>query len=100
MRSAPRQEILGLPWITYGSRGATTDPVFLGSHSSGKPRRRHCGQPLGLSASPRRGLRLVDAPGEAAFYGPKLDLQVRDGRRHEESIATVQLDFNQLSCST
>jgi threonyl-tRNA synthetase len=42
-----------------------------------------------------RGLRLVDAPGEAAFYGPKLDLQVRDGRGHEESIATVQLDFNQ-----
>src|ERR1700733_13733083 len=41
------------------------------------------------------GLRLVDAPGEAAFYGPKLDLQVRDGRGHEETIATVQLDFVQ-----
>jgi threonyl-tRNA synthetase len=44
---------------------------------------------------PDRGLDLVDAPGEAAFYGPKLDLQVRDGRGHEETIATVQLDFNQ-----
>jgi threonyl-tRNA synthetase len=32
---------------------------------------------------------------EAAFYGPKLDLQVRDGRGHEATIATVQLDFNQ-----
>jgi threonyl-tRNA synthetase len=42
-----------------------------------------------------RGLDLLDAPGEAAFYGPKLDLQVRDGRGHEETIATVQLDFNQ-----
>jgi threonyl-tRNA synthetase len=40
------------------------------------------------------GLRLVEAPGEAAFYGPKFDLQVRDGRGHEETIATVQLDFN------
>lgn len=40
-------------------------------------------------------LPLVEAEGEAAFYGPKLDLQVRDGRGHEESIATVQLDFNQ-----
>lgn len=38
---------------------------------------------------------LVEAAGEAAFYGPKLDLQVRDGRGHEETIATVQLDFNQ-----
>ncbi|MHB8448890.1 MAG: threonine--tRNA ligase [Mycobacteriales bacterium] len=40
-------------------------------------------------------LPLIEAAGEAAFYGPKLDLQVRDGRGHEESIATVQLDFNQ-----
>lgn len=40
-------------------------------------------------------LDLVEAPGEAAFYGPKLDLQVRDGRGHEETIATVQVDFNQ-----
>lgn len=40
-------------------------------------------------------LALVEAAGEAAFYGPKLDLQVRDGRGHEETIATVQLDFNQ-----
>jgi threonyl-tRNA synthetase len=40
-------------------------------------------------------LGLVEAEGEAAFYGPKLDLQLRDGRGHEESIATVQLDFSQ-----
>lgn len=38
---------------------------------------------------------LVDGVGEAAFYGPKLDLQVHDARGHEETIATVQLDFNQ-----
>lgn len=37
------------------------------------------------------GVALVDGPGEAAFYGPKLDLQVAE----EETIATVQLDFNQ-----
>ncbi|MCK0111453.1 threonine--tRNA ligase [Ornithinimicrobium sp. F0845] len=39
------------------------------------------------------GLALEIGVGEAAFYGPKLDLQVRDGRGHEETIATVQLDF-------
>lgn len=43
----------------------------------------------------QEGLALVDGFGEAAFYGPKLDLQVRDGRGQEETIATVQLDFNQ-----
>jgi len=42
-----------------------------------------------------RGLPFVEAEGEAAFYGPKLDLQVRDDRGHEETIATVQLDFSQ-----
>lgn len=41
------------------------------------------------------GQHLVEAPGEAAFYGPKLDLQVRDAGGHEETIATVQFDFNQ-----
>ncbi|WP_277212634.1 threonine--tRNA ligase [Isoptericola croceus] len=41
------------------------------------------------------GLRWVDGPGEAAFYGPKLDVQVRDARGQEETLATVQLDFNQ-----
>lgn len=34
-------------------------------------------------------------PGEAAFYGPKVDVQVLDARGHEETLATVQLDVNQ-----
>ncbi|MFD6446435.1 aminoacyl--tRNA ligase-related protein [Promicromonospora sp. NPDC060204] len=33
--------------------------------------------------------------GEATFYGPKIDVQVLDARGHEETLATVQLDFNQ-----
>ncbi len=40
-------------------------------------------------------LEVAEADGEAAFYGPKLDLQVIDRRGHDETIATVQLDFNQ-----
>lgn len=44
---------------------------------------------------PEFGLDLVAQEGEAAFYGPKLDLQVRDGRGQVETVATVQLDFNQ-----
>ena len=43
----------------------------------------------------RHPFELVEAAGEAAFYGPKLDLQVITGQGHEETIATVQLDFNQ-----
>ncbi len=40
------------------------------------------------------GLPFVEAPGEAAFYGPKLDIQVRDVLGREESISTIQVDFH------
>lgn len=36
----------------------------------------------------------VEAEGEAAFYGPKLDVQVRTALGKEETLATVQLDFH------
>ena len=37
----------------------------------------------------------VEAEGEAAFYGPKIDIQVADARGRGETLSTVQLDFNQ-----
>ncbi|MGL5042770.1 MAG: threonine--tRNA ligase [Culicoidibacterales bacterium] len=35
----------------------------------------------------------VEAIGEAAFYGPKLDIQVKSAIGHEITLSTVQLDF-------
>jgi threonyl-tRNA synthetase len=35
-----------------------------------------------------------EAVGEAAFYGPKLDVQIRDALGREFSASTTQLDFN------
>jgi threonyl-tRNA synthetase len=40
------------------------------------------------------GLDFDEAEGEAAFYGPKIDLQVRDGRGREETLSTIQVDFH------
>ncbi len=40
------------------------------------------------------GLPFVEAPGEAAFYGPKLDIQIRDVLGREETMSTIQLDFH------
>jgi len=96
LRTALRaQQILGLP-VDYVRLSRRDDsPAFLGDHErweAAEAALRSAAENVGLAA---RGLNLVDAPGEAAFYGPKLDLQVRDGRGHEETIATVQLDFNQ-----
>lgn len=34
----------------------------------------------------------VEAEGEAAFYGPKLDVQIRNVTGHEDTIATSQID--------
>jgi threonyl-tRNA synthetase len=39
------------------------------------------------------GLDYVEAPGEAAFYGPKLDVQVPNVMGKDETISTVQIDF-------
>jgi threonyl-tRNA synthetase len=40
------------------------------------------------------GLPYTAATGEAAFYGPKLDIQLADVMGHEETYSTVQLDFH------
>jgi len=40
------------------------------------------------------GLEVQEAPGEASFYGPKLDVQVSDVLGHDETISTVQIDFH------
>jgi threonyl-tRNA synthetase len=37
----------------------------------------------------------VEAPGEAAFYGPKIDVQIIDVAGREWSLATIQVDFHQ-----
>ncbi|KIY22158.1 MULTISPECIES: threonine--tRNA ligase [Mesobacillus] len=39
------------------------------------------------------GLDYFEADGEAAFYGPKLDVQVKTALGKEETLSTVQLDF-------
>src|SRR5579864_976582 len=39
------------------------------------------------------GRPFVEAPGEAAFYGPKLDVQIKDAIGREFSLSTNQIDF-------
>ena len=39
------------------------------------------------------GVNYVEAVGEAAFYGPKIDIQFRTLLGREESMSTIQLDF-------
>jgi threonyl-tRNA synthetase len=40
------------------------------------------------------GLPFYEALGEAAFYGPKIDIQLRDALGREETASTIQVDYN------
>ena len=39
------------------------------------------------------GIEYIEAEGEAAFYGPKLDIQSRNVHGKEDTLITVQIDF-------
>lgn len=45
------------------------------------------------NACKKRKINLVKGVGEAAFYGPKLDIQTRNIYGKEETIATIQVDI-------
>ncbi len=40
-----------------------------------------------------RGVKFYEAEGEAAFYGPKIDVQVKSVLGHDVTLSTVQLDY-------
>jgi threonyl-tRNA synthetase len=40
------------------------------------------------------GLKYKEGKGEAAFYGPKVDIQLADVMGHEETYSTIQVDFH------
>lgn len=43
------------------------------------------------------GLVYTEAEGEAAFYGPKLDIQIRNVHGKEDTLITIQIDFQLAS---
>jgi len=46
------------------------------------------------SIAKERGVKYIEAPGEAAFYGPKVDFITKDSIGREWQVATIQLDIN------
>jgi threonyl-tRNA synthetase len=46
-------------------------------------------------AASESGLELVDDPGGAAFYGPKISVQARDAIGRTWQLSTIQLDYNE-----
>ena len=50
-------------------------------------------KPCFVPALDEMGVDYFEAEGEAAFYGPKLDIQVKTALGKEETLSTIQLDF-------
>lgn len=47
-----------------------------------------------INAAKDKGLDYVIEPGEAAFYGPKLDFMVKDALGRSWQLGTIQVDYN------
>jgi len=69
---------------------STKDPEkYVGSDESWE----EATEALRLAAH-ESGLELVDDPGGAAFYGPKISVQAKDAIGRTWQMSTIQLDFN------
>ncbi len=47
-----------------------------------------------IEVAQERGLNYVIVPGEAAFYGPKMDFMVKDAIGRKWQLGTIQVDYN------
>ena len=50
---------------------------------------------IAAECAQENGLRVVDDPGGAAFYGPKISVQAKDAIGRTWQMSTIQYDFNQ-----
>ncbi len=82
--------LLGIEVAYYRLSDRDEGPGWLGSDQQWALARQQLAQ--GLDAL---GVAFQPAPGEAAFYGPKVDVQVVDQQGREMTLSTVQVDFNQ-----
>ncbi|GBD22655.1 Threonine--tRNA ligase 1 [bacterium HR29] len=72
--------------LSLGERGS---PKFVDN-----PAMWDAGESLLRRVLEKLGLPFVEAPGEAAFYGPKIDVQFKTAAGKDETLVTIQVDFH------
>ncbi|MDQ6809745.1 MAG: His/Gly/Thr/Pro-type tRNA ligase C-terminal domain-containing protein, partial [Verrucomicrobiota bacterium] len=77
----------------YVMRFSTHDPAKLGQKFVDNPELWKKTEDMTRGVLQRSGINYVEVPNEAAFYGPKIDVQVWSAIGREFSIATNQVDF-------
>jgi threonyl-tRNA synthetase len=79
----------------YLMRFSTHDPTKLGQKFVNEPELWMKTEDMTRNVLKNSGINYVEVPNEAAFYGPKIDVQVWSVIGREFSIATNQVDFAQ-----
>ncbi|GAB0174181.1 MAG: threonine--tRNA ligase [Candidatus Altimarinota bacterium] len=77
-------------WVSLSIRDMSTPEKYLGDNSVWE-----IAEKALEDAAIANGLNYRPMPGEAAFYGPKLDFMFKDAIGREWQLATIQCDFNQ-----
>ena len=84
-------EIFGIE--KYLMRFSTHDPTKLGQKFVGEPELWVKTEEMVRNVLNRSGINYIEVANEAAFYGPKIDVQVWSAIGREFTIATNQVDF-------
>ncbi|MEY2538238.1 MAG: threonyl-tRNA synthetase, partial [Verrucomicrobiota bacterium] len=79
----------------YLMRFSTHDPAKLGQKFVDEPELWQQTEAMTRNVLKSSGINFVEVPNEAAFYGPKIDVQAWSAIGREFSIATNQVDFAQ-----
>ena len=79
----------------YLMRFSTHDPTKLGQKFVDEPELWKQTEEMTRNVLKRSGINYIEVPNEAAFYGPKIDVQVWSVIGREFTIATNQVDFAQ-----
>jgi threonyl-tRNA synthetase len=74
-------------------RFSTHDPAKLGQKFVNEPELWLKTEDMVRGVLQRSGINFIEVPNEAAFYGPKIDVQVWSAIGREFTIATNQVDF-------
>jgi len=78
----------------YLMRFSTHDPARLGEKFVDEPELWRETEEMVRNVLVKSGIAFVEIPNEAAFYGPKIDVQVWSAIGREFTIATNQVDFS------